>query len=70
MEAPPSKSDDSPLQYSNSRNGATPSFFINVQHLSHRFASTGGELLKHQFEPKTNEIVFTEEVLHIYGRDA
>ena len=25
--------------YSNSRNGATPSFFsINVQHLSHRFA--------------------------------
>ena len=24
--------------YSNSRNGATPSFSINLQHLSHRFA--------------------------------
>ena len=40
-------------------------FSINVQHLSHRFALTGGHRLKHRWErlPKTHKIAFTGGVV-------
>ena len=54
--------------YSNSRNGATPSFSINVQHLPHKFGLFSGfqrcQRLKHRREylPKTHKIAFTGKV--------
>ena len=49
-----------------------PCFSINVQHLSHRFALTGGQWLKHRWErlTKTHKIAFLFTLLHISGRVA
>ena len=63
------------LLYSNSRNGATPSFFHKCATFPIDLVWTAAkrcQRLKHRWErlPKTHKIAFTGEVLHIYGRVA